>query len=260
MSKEKFLQGRAAIVTGGTSGIGKAIALALAERGADVAVGSRSASTSSCQAEIESRGVKGLAMNLDVSSTDSVKAFYDATLQDFGKVDILVNAAGIGYEHAICDHPDEEWYRTIDVNLNGIYRTTKLCFPGMIERKWGRIINIASTYASVGILLNAAYCTSKAAILGLTRCVALEGAAHGVSCNSISPGWVETKMATDVATRLAKIEGRTAAEYLEDIKQSYPQKRIIQPEEIGALAVFLCRDEAFGITMEDITVAAGSLW
>lgn len=260
MSKEKFLQGRAAIVTGGTSGIGKAIAVALAERGADVAIGSRSASTSPCKAEIESLGVKALAIALDVSSTDSVKAFYDATVQGFGKVDILVNAAGIAYEHAICDHPDEEWYRSIDVNLNGIYRTTKLCFPGMIERKWGRIINIASTSASMGAELHAAYCTSKAAILGLTRCVALEGAAHGVSCNSISPGWVETNLAEGMIGRLAKIEGRTAAEYLEDIKQSYPQKRIIQPPEIGAIAAFLCRDEAFGITMEDITVAAGSLW
>jgi len=248
------------MVTGGTSGIGKAIALALAESGANVAVGSRSASTSSCQAEISSRGVQGLALALDVSSTDSVGAFYDATMEAFGKVDILVNAAGIACEHAICDHPDEDWYRVIDVNLNGIYRTTKLCLPGMIDRKCGRIINIASTYASVGVLLHAAYCTSKAAILGLTRCVALEGAPHGVSCNSISPGWVETNMAKDVAMRLAQAEGRTGAEYLEEITQGYPQKRIIQPEEIGELAAFLCRDEAFGITMQDITVSAGSLW
>lgn len=260
MTEGKFLQDRTAIVTGGRSGIGKAIALALAERGANVAIGSRSASTSSCQAEISSRGVKGLALDLDVSSTDSVGAFYDATMEAFGKVDILVNAAGIACEHAICDHPDEDWYRVIDVNLNGIYRTTKLCLPGMIDRKWGRIINIASTSASMGAELHAAYCTSKAAILGLTRCVALEGAAHGVSCNSISPGWVETNLAEGMIGRLAKIEGRTAAEYLEDIKQSYPQKRIIQPQEIGALAAFLCRDEAFGITMQDITVSAGSLW
>ncbi|NEO53097.1 MAG: SDR family oxidoreductase [Okeania sp. SIO3B5] len=260
MSQVKFLESRVAIVTGGTSGIGKAIAIALAQSGANVAVGSRSASTSSCQAEIESQGVKALVMNLDVSLTNSVQAFYDATLDSFGKVDILVNAAGIACEHTICNHPDEDWYKVIDINLNGIYRTTKLCLPGMIERKWGRIINIASTYASVGVPLHAAYCTSKAAILGLTRCVALEGAPHGVSCNSISPGWVETKMATEVATRLAETEGRTAAEYLEEIKESYPQKRLIQPQEVGELAVFLCRDEALGITMEDITISAGSLW
>ncbi len=260
MNQAKFLQNRVAIVTGGTSGIGKAIAIALAQSGANIAVGSRSASKSSCQAEIESQGVNALVMNLDVSSTDSVQAFYDATLNSFGKVDILINAAGIACEHTMCNHPDEDWYRVMDVNLNGIYRTTKLCLPGMIERKWGRIINIASTYASVGIPLHAAYCTSKAAILGLTRCVALEGAAHGVSCNSISPGWVETKMATEVAMRLAETEGRTATEYLEEIKESYPQKRLIQPEEIGAMAAFLCRDEALGITMEDITISAGSLW
>ena len=221
---------------------------------------SRGASRSMSVANAERRAVKALAIDLDVSSTDSVRAFYDAAIARFGKIDILVNAAGIAYEHSICDHPDEEWYRTIDVNLNGIYRTTKLCLPGMIDRKWGRIINIASTYASVGVLLHAAYCTSKAAILGLTRCVALEGAPHGVSCNSISPGWVETNMAKEVAMRLSQAEGRTAAEYLEEIKQGYPQKRLIQPQEIGALAAFLCRDEAFGITMQDITVAAGSLW
>ncbi|MGD1716977.1 SDR family NAD(P)-dependent oxidoreductase [Dapis sp. BLCC M172] len=260
MSQAKFLQNRIAIVTGGTSGIGKAIAIALAQSGANVAVGSRSASTSSCHSEIESQGVKALVMNLDVSSTESVEAFYDATIKTFDKVDILVNAAGIAYEHQMCNHPDEEWYKVIDINLNGIYRTTKLCFPGMIERKWGRIINIASTSASVGAPLHAAYCTSKAAILGLTRCVALEGAPYGVSCNSISPGWVETKLAEGMIGRLAQVEGRTAAEYLEEIKQSYPQKRIIQPQEIGTLAAFLCRDEALGITMEDITIAAGSLW
>ncbi|NEQ39141.1 MAG: SDR family oxidoreductase [Okeania sp. SIO3I5] len=160
----------------------------------------------------------------------------------------------------MCNHPDEEWYKVIDINLNGIYRTTKLCFPGMIERKWGRIINIASTSASIGAPLHAAYCTSKAAILGLTRCVALEGALYGVSCNSISPGWVETKLAEGMIGRLSQIEGRTATEYLEEIKESYPQKRIIQPQEIGAVAAFLCRDEALGITMQDITVSAGSLW
>ncbi len=260
VNQAKFLRDRTAIVTGGTSGIGKAIALSLAAHGAHVAVGSRSARTSSCQSEIESQGVQALVMTLDVSSTDSAIAFHQATLQTFGKVDILVNAAGIAYEHTLCDHPDEQWYKVIDVNLHGIYRMTKLCLPGMIHHKWGRIINIASTYASVGIPLHAAYCTSKSAILGLTRCIGLEGAPHGVTCNSISPGWVETKMAQEVAQRIAETEGRTMEEYLQEIKQTYPQNRLIQPEEIGELATFLCRGEALGITMQDLTVSAGSLW
>ncbi|MEM9924050.1 MAG: SDR family NAD(P)-dependent oxidoreductase [Cyanobacteria bacterium P01_D01_bin.50] len=260
MRDEKFLQGRIAIVTGGTSGIGRAIAQSLAQRGANLAIGSRSASKSSCQTEMESLGVKALVMNLDVAASDSVKTFYEAVVQTFGQVDILVNAAGITCEHTMCDHPDELWHRIIDVNLNGIYRTIKLCLPGMIERRWGRIINIASTYGSVGVLLHAAYCASKAGVIGLTRCVALEGAPYGVSCNSISPGWVETNMGKDASRRLAQAEGRTAAEYLEELKQSYPQKRLIEPQEIGELAAFLCRNQALGMTMQDLTVSGGSLW
>ena len=260
MSKEKFLQGRVAIVTGGTSGIGKAIALALAEFGANIAIGSRSADQSSCKTEIEAQGVEALAMTLDVSSTESVETFCNNVVKAFGKVDILVNAAGITYLHKICNHPDEEWYKVIDVNLNGIYRTTKFCLPGMIERKWGRIINIASTAASVSNPSVVAYCASKAAVLGLTRCVALEGAPYGVSCNAISPGWVETELGKNAMRDFAKAEGRSFTEYFEEVKQSYPQKRIIQPQEIGELAAFLCRDEALGITMQDLTVSAGSLW
>ncbi|MEM9924052.1 MAG: SDR family oxidoreductase [Cyanobacteria bacterium P01_D01_bin.50] len=260
MDYKKFLQGRIAIVTGGTSGIGRAIAQSLAQRGANLAIGSRSASKSSCQAEIESLGVKALVMNLDVTITDSVKTFYEAVVQTFGQVDILVNAAGITSVHTMCHHPDELWHRIIDVNLNGIYRTIKFCLPGMIERRWGRIINIASTAASVGSPSVPAYCASKAALVGLTRCVALEGAAHGITCNSISPGWVETEFSKNAMQNFAAIKNQTLAQYLQTIKQSNPQQRIIQPPEIAELAAFLCRDEALGITMQDLTVSAGSLW
>ncbi|MDF5729294.1 MAG: SDR family NAD(P)-dependent oxidoreductase [Rhizonema sp. PD38] len=171
MNQEKFLRGRVAMITGGASGIGRAIALALAEAGADVAIGSRSASTKPCKDEIEARGVRALAMNLDVTSTDSVQAFYDVVVKAFGKVDILANSAGIVAEQTICGHTDELWHQIIDVNLNGVYRTIKLCLPGMIERKWGRIINITSTAAEVGSPIYAAYCASKAGVVGLTHCV-----------------------------------------------------------------------------------------
>lgn len=260
MNKEKFLQGRVAIVTGGTSGIGKAIAIALAAVGANVAIGSRSAEKSSGKTELQALGIKALAMTLDVSCTDSVETFYNNVVKVFGQVDILVNSAGITYLHPICEHPDEDWYRVIDVNLNGMYRTIKFCLPGMIERKWGRIINIASTAASVGSPQVPAYCASKAAVVGLTRCVALEGAPYGVTCNSISPGWVETELGKNAMREFAEAEGRSFEEYFEQVKQSYPQKRIIQPQEIGELAAFLCRDEALGITMQDLTVSAGALW
>jgi 3-hydroxybutyrate dehydrogenase len=260
MSQEKFLQGRVAMVTGGASGMGRAMALAFAQAGADVAIASRTALTSPCKAEIEARGVRAVAMNVDVTSANSVLTFYEAVVKTFGKVDILANSAGIFAEQTMSGHPDEVWDQVINVNLNGVYRTIKLCLPGMISRKWGRIINIASTAAVVGSATNAAYCASKAAVVGLTRCVALEGAPYGVTCNAISPGWVETNLGKNWMTEIAETSNLPFSEYIQEIKQGNPQKRIIQPEEIGSLAVFLCRDEALGITMQDITVSAGSLW
>lgn len=274
---DKYLSGRVAMVTGGASGMGRAMALALAEAGAEVAIGSLLAGGASVgrevvylpgqqelddtAREIEAHGVRALALDLDVTSMDSVQAFHDATVKAFGKVDILANAAGITAEQTISGHPDELWDKVIEVNLNGTYRTIKLCLPGMIERKWGRIINIASTAASVGAETSGAYCASKAGVVGLTRCVALEGAKHGVTCNAISPTWVETRFGTSWMTDIAeRQEGRSGEAYIADAKAANPQGRLIQPGEIGALAAFLCRDEALGITMQDLTVSAGSLW
>ncbi len=274
---EKFLNGRAAMVTGGASGMGRAMALAFADAGADVAIGSLltggarvsgelvnmpgADELENTRKEIEARGVKAVAVSLDVTSNESVQAFYDATASAFGKVDILANAAGITAEHTISGHPDALWDKVIDVNLNGTYRAIKVCLPGMIERKWGRIINIASTAASVGAVTSGAYCASKAGVVGLSRCAALEGAEHGVTCNAISPTWVETTFGTEWMSNIAEEqESRTGAEYIADVKAANPQGRLVQPSEIGALAAFLCRDEAIGMTMQDLTVSAGSLW
>jgi NAD(P)-dependent dehydrogenase (short-subunit alcohol dehydrogenase family) len=276
---ERYLAGRAALVTGGGSGQGRAIALALAARGADVAIGSflreqggmpqeidgytpSSDELSQICREIESQGVRALGRPLDVRSTESVEAFYRAAVAAFGKVDILINAAGICAEQPIIGHAEALWHNIIETNLSGCYRTIRCCLPGMIERRWGRIVNIASTAASVGAKDNPAYCASKSGLLGLTRCVALEGAPHGVSCNAISPGFVRTQMMHSAVRRYVAAEGhrRSAEEYIAGIEAGYPQKRIIEPEEIGALAAYLCRDEAFGITAQDITLSAGSLW
>jgi len=274
---DKFLKGRAAMVTGGASGMGRAMALAFAEAGADVAIGSLLAGGAKVTGElvnmpgaeeldetraaIEAKGARVIACALDVTDNASVQAFHDATVAAFGKVDILANAAGITAEQTIVDHPDKLWDKVIDVNLNGTYRAIKRCLPGMIERKWGRIINIASTAAAVGAVTSGAYCASKAGVVGLTRCVALEGAPHGVTCNAISPTWVETTFGTEWMSNIAEEqEGRSGEAYIADVKASNPQGRLVQPREIGALAAFLCRDEALGITMQDLTVSAGSLW
>ena len=274
---EGFLAGRVAMVTGGASGMGKAMALAFAGAGAEVAIGSLLAGGAKAagevaylpgadeleqaRSEIEALGVRCLASGLDVADDGSAQAFTAAAMTAFGKVDILANAAGITAEQTVVGHPDALWQKVLAVNLTGTYRMIKHVLPGMIQRKWGRIINIASTAASVGAVTSGAYCASKAGVVGLTRCVALEGAPHGVTCNAISPTWVDTSFGRDWMTGIAEeFEQRPGDAYIADAKAANPQGRLIDPKEVAALALFLCRDEALGMTMQDLTLSAGSLW
>jgi 3-hydroxybutyrate dehydrogenase len=274
----KTLSGRSALVTGGLTGQGFAIAQALAAKGANVAVGSyigaskgRSGDAAAYpepeEAEIVRRklaesGVKVYAGHLDIRDTTVIKSFIESAVAQCGAFDILVNAAGTTAEQPVCGHTDELWLKIVDTNLNGAFRMTRELLPGMIARKWGRVINIGSTAASVGWKDNPAYCASKSGLLGLTRCVALEGAAHGVSCVMISPTWVETElMHRNVAQVVAKEgRGKTVAQAMAVITDENPQKRIIQPGEVAGLAAFLCSDEARGITAEEIKITGGALW
>ena len=186
------------------------------------------------------------AGHLDVRDNESIAHFIAAAEAACGAIDILVNAAGTTAEQPVCGHSDDLWNKIIDTNLTGAFRMIRAVLPGMIERGCGRIINIGSTAATVGWKDNPAYCASKHGLLGLTRCVALEGAAHGVTCIIISPTWVETElMHRNVAQLVAREgKGRTAAEAMAEIAAQNPQHRIIQPGEIAALAVFLCSDDA----------------
>jgi len=274
---ERFLDGRVAWVTGGATGMGRAIATALSGAGAKVAVGSLAAGkamggdsyahqpsddeVSEALAEIAGAGGAAKAFELDLRDDTSVEAFHKKTVETFGPVDILVNAAGVSAQSLIADGDDATWYGVIDVNLNGAYRTIKRVLPAMIERGWGRIVNIASTAANVGYPRNGAYCASKSGLLGLTRCVALEGAPHGVTCNAINPGSVGTGMMRKGSERRVRLgQGTSVEENFALVAEAMPQKRLITVEEIAALALFLCRDEARGLTMEDIDVAGGALW
>jgi NAD(P)-dependent dehydrogenase (short-subunit alcohol dehydrogenase family) len=270
--------GRSAVVTGGLTGQGLAIAKALAAKGMHVAVGSYVGSTTGRQGdaaaypedsataavrqELEAFGVKVHAGHLDVRDQSALEAFLAAAEAACGPADILVNAAGTTAEQPVCGHSDELWDKILDTNLTGAFRMIRALLPGMIGRGWGRIVNIGSTAASVGWKDNPAYCASKSGLLGLTRCVALEGAPHGVTCVMISPTWVETElMVRNVAQVVQrKGDGRTVEEALDEIRAQNPQGRLIQPDEIAALAVFLCTDAARGITMEDIKVTGGAIW
>lgn len=260
MNDVNFLNGRTAIVTGGTTGIGRAIALALATHGANVVVCSRNATGRPLGDEFTQHGSRITAQDVDVTSAASVQALVMTTRREHGTVDILVNSAGVMPDHLVVAHPDELWHETVAVNLTGVYQTIKSCLPAMIEQKWGRIINIASTAASVSAPGFGAYSATKAGVVGLTKSVALEGAPHGVTCNAISPGWVETEMALAAIKRYAAAEGQEFEAYLANIKAGNPQKRMIQPEEVAGLVLYLCRDDALAMTMQDLVFSAGSLW
>ena len=275
---ERFLDGRAAWVTGGATGMGRAIAIALARAGANVAIGSLleggalagSAFTTRPDRHtldqvadaIRSNNVRCYAGPLDLRRNESIDAFHEIAVRELGSIDILVNAAGVAAQEAIVGHSDDTWQNVIDVNLSGAYRTIKRCLGPMMERRWGRIVNIASTAANVGWPRHGAYCASKAGLLGLTRCVALEGAEHGVTCNAINPGSVGTELMRLDVMRQIEQHGQdgTIEENFARIAAAMPQRRLIEPEEIAALTVFLCRPEALGLTMEDLTVSAGALW
>lgn len=277
MSDHK-LSGRNAWVTGGATGIGRAIALALARAGGNVAIGSLpqggdlpqtayAARPSLREIEqsaeaIRAEGVNAYGAPLDLRDDDSVDRFHSGATAALGPIDILVNAAGVSAQEAMIEHRDETWTQVIDINLTGAYRTIKRCWPSMLERRFGRIVNVASTAADVGFARYAAYCASKSGLVGLTRCVALEGAEFGISCNAINPGSVGTEMMRmGSLRRIAQGgQGTSVEENFALIAQSLPQKRLITAGEIAATAVYLCTDEAFGITGQAITVAGGALW
>lgn len=252
---------RIAIVTGGLSGIGKAVARRFAADGMVVAIGARRGGDPELLAEFrDDFGPAVTVGQLDVRSSESVNGFVDEVVRQNGRVDILVNAAGIYQESPVTGHSDQMWNETIDTNLTGSFKTIRAVLPIMVQQKWGRIINIASVAAHQGMANNAAYCASKAGLLGLGRCVSLEGAAYGVTCNSISPTWVETEMLQQFIQQDVAQTGLPLAEVRAKYEASNPQGLLVQPEEIASLAAYLASDAARGMTMADYQVNAGSLW
>lgn len=252
---------KTAIVTGGLSGMGLAIARRLGRDGVDVTIGTRRGGDAKAAREIlAQQGVQAHVAALDVRSGDSVAEFVGDVVSRRGGVDILINAAGVYEEAAIIDHPDQVWDDQIDTNLSGTFRMIRAVMPHMKSAGWGRIVNMASVAAHNGMANNAAYCASKAGLLGLGRCVSLEGAAHGITCVSISPTWVETEMLKQFIDADIEATGKSREAVRADYAASNPQHQLVQPDEIAELAAFLVSDAARAITMEDFQVNAGSLW
>ena len=252
------LAGRVAVITGGSKGIGRAIALAYAEAGAAVAVCARHAEAlDQVAADVSALGARVHAAQCDVSNDAQVQALVASVESELGPVDILVNNAGIAPSHKFLDHPDEMWDQVMDVNLKGVYRVTKALVPGMVERGWGRIINVASTAAKVGGAYIAAYTASKHGVLGLTRALAIEFVKSNITVNAICPGYVDTPMTSSNAAKIADRTGRSQADALKIFASSSPQKRLIEVDEVAHVALMLAGEAAKGITGQAINVDGG---
>lgn len=244
------LSGRVAVVVGGTSGIGRAIALGLADAGADVvATGRRHDLVKQVSAEIAARGRRSLTISADVSDVNSITALRDACVRELGGIDILVAAAGVIKRVPTLEMAEADWTRIIETNLTGVMRTCQVFGATMVKQQRGRIITIASLSSFVGLHEVAAYTASKAGVAGLTRALAVEWARHGVTVNGIAPGVFET----DLNRELLK-SGR-GQEFL--IRT--PMKRFGQIEELAGAAVFLASDAAGFITGQLIAVDGGFL-
>jgi NAD(P)-dependent dehydrogenase (short-subunit alcohol dehydrogenase family) len=272
-----MLSGRVALITGGASGIGRAIALRLAQEGADICILSLSRQMvqllpgelkyfaspddlDETRRAVEALGPRVLAMEGDVSVASDVARIVASALEKFGRLDILVNNAATSCVQPVIDHNDETFLRVLKVNLLGTYLCAKAVLPHMISSGWGRIISIASTSAHVGAADYSAYTASKHGLLGFSRSLALEVAQHNITANTISPGIVETPSAPLHMGKWAEEAGLSAEEIRQRWMNDYPQKRFILPEEIAAVVSFLCKEEASAINGEDIRVTTGAMW
>jgi NAD(P)-dependent dehydrogenase (short-subunit alcohol dehydrogenase family) len=254
------LTGRRAVVTGASRGIGRSIALALAQAGADVAVTARThADLEPLVAEIQALGRHSLAVSCDVTNAGQVQHMAQTLTAGLGRVDILVNNAGNAGSHKFLNHPDELWQRMLAVNLTSVYYVTKAFVPTLVEQRYGRIINIASIASRVGSSYIAAYTAAKHGVLGLTRALAVELMSYNITVNAICPGYVDTPMTDASVANIVARTGMPAAHAREALEKTSPQRRLMDPEEIAAVAVFLAQDIAKGITGQAINIDGGGV-
>jgi NAD(P)-dependent dehydrogenase (short-subunit alcohol dehydrogenase family) len=250
------LQDKHAVITGGGTGIGAAIAAALAAEGARITVMGRRLKP----LEDRAAGLPDASgVRCDVTDFDAVAAAFEQARAKYGSVDILVNNAGAAASAPFHKMDARLWRRMLAVNLEGVFFCTRAVFDDMRGRGWGRIVNVASTAALKGYAYVSAYCAAKHGVVGLTRALALEAAKSGITVNAVCPGYTDTDIIRDAVKKIAAKTGRSAEEAAAEFTRSNPQGRLIQPEEIAGAVAWLCRPESASITGQAIIVAGGEV-
>ncbi|MEQ8354721.1 MAG: 3-hydroxybutyrate dehydrogenase [Kiloniellaceae bacterium] len=256
-----MLKGKTALVTGSTSGIGQGIAEALAAEGANIVLNGfgEAAAIEALRAEIaQKNGVTVSYDGADMTKPAEIARMVKDAEAQFGAVDILVNNAGIQYVAPIEEFPDDRWDAVIAINLSSAFHSTKAALPGMRERGWGRVINIASAHGLAASPHKAAYVAAKHGIVGLTKVTALETGGSGITCNAICPGWVLTPLVKkQIEDRAAESGKSYDEEKLELVAEKTPSKEFSTPQQIGGLAVFLCSAAAEQITGAPLSIDGG---
>ncbi|HWM45785.1 MAG TPA: 3-hydroxybutyrate dehydrogenase [Xanthobacteraceae bacterium] len=256
-----MLKGKAAVVTGSTSGIGLAIARALAREGANVMINGfgEKAAIEKERTGIEAEfGVKAVYSAADMTKPAQIAEMIATAEKSFGAVDVLVNNAGIQHVAPIEEFPVEKWDQIIAINLSAAFHAIRAAVPGMKARKWGRIINTASAHSLVASPFKVAYVSAKHGIAGMTKTVALEVATLGITCNCISPGYVWTPLVEKQIPDTMKARNMTEEEVKRDVLlAAQPTKQFVTVEQVAALAVFLCSDAASQITGANLSMDGG---
>lgn len=248
------------LVTGGSSGIGEAIARGFAQRGCCVVITARDSQRLGTAADrMAQHGAQVHAISCDITNREQVRRLRDSVRESWGDVQILINNAGIARAVSFADMSDDTWDQTLETNLTGAYNCCKVFLPAMIAAKWGRIINIASTTAKVGYPHVTAYTASKHGLLGLTRSLALETARTGVTVNAICPGYVDDERTRDNARVMAEKTGKSIDDILRMFASSAPQNRLIEADEVASLACLMAAPEMSGMTGQAINVDGGAV-